>query len=486
MCSIFLRILSWIRRLGGIPLERHLEFALSHSQDHRRESGARRVDSRMVVTRGPSPFAFYAVIVACGLGLGLVAGLPIVDGTLSELHLKGGLAMFIGSTTGMVGTFLALLMVILASRVPALERTLGQHGVIHWHRLLAPWPISLISVHAVFLTISYAEVAKRGVLKEVGVIVNTFPSMVTATVALGMMVGIGIISVRQIRTRIPRESWWLIHLLIYAALILSFAHEIALGPSFVGHPLTKLGWTIAWLLAGALVVTYRIGFPLYRSIRHRLKVAEIRPEGPRVVSVILEGRHLERLAIAGGQFFEWRFMTRQMWWQAHPFTVSALPQPPYIRLTVQGVGNFSRAVGHVKVGTSVAIEGPYGSFTTFARRRSRVLFIAGGVGVTAVRSLLEDLPLKSRPLVVLRASSEEDLILVNEVEELVRIRKGEVHRLIGSRDAVRLDSIVKLVPDMAKRDVYISGSEAFVRDATAMARHAGVEAQAIHQEAYSI
>ena len=486
MCSIFLRILSWIRRLGGIPLERHLEFALSHSQDHRRESGARRVDSRMVVTRGPSPFAFYAVIVACGLGLGLVAGLPIVDGTLSELHLKGGLAMFIGSTSGMVGTFLALLMVILASRVPALERTLGQHGDIHWHRRLAPWPISLISIHALFLTISYAEVSKRGVLKEVGVIVNTFPSMVTATLALGMMVGIGIISVRQIRTRIPRESWWLIHLLIYAALILSFAHEIALGPSFVGHPLTKLGWTIAWLLAGALVVTYRIGFPLYRSIRHRLKVAEIRPEGPGVVSVILEGRHLERLAIAGGQFFEWRFMTRQMWWQAHPFTVSALPQPPYIRLTVQGVGNFSRAIRYVKVGTSVAIEGPYGSFTTFARRRSRVLFIAGGVGVTAVRSLLEDLPLKSRPLVVLRASSEEDLILVNEVEELVRIRKGQVHRLIGSRDVVRLDSIVKLVPDMAKRDVYISGSEEFVRDATAMARLAGVEAQAIHQEAYSI
>ena len=446
----------------------------------------RKAASRAVVTRGPNPISYYVVLLMAGLGLGIVAGLPFVDGTLSELHLKGGLAMFIGSTTGMVGTYLALLMVIMASRVPALERMLGQHGVIHWHKMLAPWPISLISLHAVFLTLSYAEVAKRGVLKEVGVIVNTYPNMVSATVALGIMVVIGIISLRQIRTRIPRESWWLVHLLMYAALIVSFAHEVVLGPSFVGHPITQMAWAAAWLLAGVLVLTYRIGIPLYRSFRHRLKVAEIRAEGPGVVSVILEGRHLDRLAITGGQFFEWRFLTRAMWWQAHPFTVSALPQPPYIRITVQGVGNFSRAVAHVKVGTSVAIEGPYGAFTPFARRRRSALFIAGGVGVTAVRSLLEDLPLKSRPVVILRVSHEENLILASEVENLVRIRKGEVHRMIGSRDDVPLESIVKLVPDMAKRDVFISGSESFVTAAVAMARRAGVGASSLHQEAYSI
>ncbi|MHB8378920.1 MAG: ferredoxin reductase family protein [Acidimicrobiales bacterium] len=447
---------------------------------------SRRHETRAVVTHGPNPVSYYVVLLVCGLGLGLVAGLPIVDGTLSELHVQGGLAMFVGSTTGMIGTYLALLMVIMASRLPALERMLGQHGVIRWHRLLAPWPIALISVHAVFLTLSYAEVAKRGVLKEAGVIINTFPSMVTATVALGIMVGIGLISLRQIRTRIPRESWWLVHLLMYVALILSFAHELALGPSFVGHPLAKLCWTVAWLLAAGLVLTYRVGFPLYRSLRHRLKVVEIRPEGPGVVSVILEGRHLEQLAIAGGQFFEWRFMTPQMWWQAHPFTVSALPRPPYIRVTVQGVGKFSRALAQLKVGTPVAIEGPYGSFTAFARRRTKTLFIAGGVGVTAARSLLEDLPLKSRPVVAIRASTEEELFLIEEVEELVRIRKGEVHRLVGSRDVVPMDSIATLVPDIAKRDVFISGSVDFVREASLMARRAGVPGEALHEEAYSI
>ncbi len=448
-----------------------------------RESRAGR---RVTPRRGPSVVSFTAVLVVAGLGFGLVLGLPLVDGTMSEFHLSGGVAMFLGSTTGLIGTYLALVMVVLASRWPALERTLGQGGVIHWHRILAPWPIVLLSAHAVLLTLAYAEAARRGVWREVGVIVNTFPSMVTATVALGLMVVIGVISIRQIRTRISRESWWLVHLFMYAALILGFAHEVVLGPSFVGHPLVQWTWTGAWLLAAGLLVTFRIGMPVFRSMRHRLEVVEARPESPGVVSIILKGRALDRLVVSGGQFFEWRFLAPGMWWQAHPFSVSALPQRGHIRLTVKGVGEFTRALAKIKPGTKVGVEGPYGSFTAFARRRPQALLIAGGIGVTAIRTLVEDLPLKSRPVVVLRATREEDLVLANEIEEITHHRKGVVHRLLGSRLEVPLENIFRLVPDFKKRDIFVSGPEEFVAAVVAMAHRAGVAPDAVHQEAYSI
>lgn len=463
-----------------------MESALFDPESTPRGQKRRRSGPLRATAPKPNLAFFFTTLAVGGLGMGLVIGLPIVDGTLSELHLQGGVAMFIGSTTGLAGTYLALLMVVLASRTPALERILGQGGVMQWHKRLAPWPITLISLHAVFLTLAYAEVAKRGVLGEAAVIINTFPSMVTATVALGIMIAVGLVSVRQVRERVPRESWWLFHLLMYLALFLAFAHELALGPSFVGHPLARECWTVAWLLAASLVLVYRVGYPAYRSLRYRLRVVDVKQEGPGVVSVILQGRHLERLPIAGGQFFEWRFLTPQMWWQAHPFTVSALPQPPYLRLTAKGVGNFSRSLANVRVGTKVAIEGPYGSFTAFARRRNDVLLIAGGIGVTAIRSLLEDLPIKSRPVVVLRVSREEDLVLLDEIEKLVRHRKGVLHKLIGGRDVVELDEVPTLVPDIARRDVYISGPEGFVRQAADMARRAGVANEALHQEAYRI
>ena len=161
------------------------------------------------------------------------------------------------------------------------------------------------------------------------------------------------------------------------ALALSFAHVVVLGPSFAGHPLTQLAWSVAWAGTAGLVLVYRFGLPVLRSVRHRLRVAEVWPEGPGVVSVICRGEHLDRLPISGGQFLFWRFLTRGMWWQAHPYTVSALPVPPYLRLTVKGVGDHSAAPARLKPGTRVAIEGPYGVFTRHTRPATLTLPSAG-------------------------------------------------------------------------------------------------------------
>ena len=71
--------------------------------------------------------------------------------------------------------------------------------------------------------------------------------MLTATAGLGLMCLAGTISIRAIRRRVRRETWWAVHLSMYLALAISFAHVIVLGPAFVGHPLTQAAWSPAWL-----------------------------------------------------------------------------------------------------------------------------------------------------------------------------------------------------------------------------------------------
>jgi predicted ferric reductase len=80
----------------------------------------------------------------------------------------------------------------------------------------------------------------------------------------------------------------------------------------------------------------------------------------------------------------------------------------YLRLTVKAVGDHSAALARVRPGTAIAIEGPYGAFTRHAQRRPQALLVAAGIGVTALRSLLEDLPPRSAPVVILRATRETD------------------------------------------------------------------------------
>jgi ferredoxin-NADP reductase len=217
-------------------------------------------------------------------------------------------------------------------------------------------------------------------------------------------------------------------------------------------------------------------------------VQEVRQEGPGVVSVICSGRDLDKLAIAGGQFFFWRFLNRSMWWQAHPYTMSALPQPPYARLTVKAVGDHSAAVARLRPGTRIAVEGPYGAFTKYAQQRPQALLVAAGIGVTALRSLLEDMPRNAAPVVLLRATCPEDLVLHNEVAELVRYRRGRLHELVGTREQAMLDerTLPRLVPDLDRRDIYVCGPEGFVTSIVEVATRLGVPAEAVHHEAYAL
>jgi predicted ferric reductase len=435
----------------------------------------------------PHPALARIALLAAGLGLGITTALTVTAESASQLSAPGGLATFVGSLTGMTGTYLALIMVLLVSRIPAIERVAGQDGLVRLHRALAPWPICLLAAHALFLTVGYAQAARTGLWHEAGTLVN-YPDVLIATVALGIMCFIGVISLRTVRRRLPRDTWWLIHLWMYLALALAVPHELVLGPSFVGHPLTRLLWSVIWAATAGFVLGYRVGLPILRTVRHQLRVVEVRSEGPGVVSVILAGQQLDRLPVSGGQFLYWRFLTPGRWWRAHPFSLSALPQPPYLRVTVKGVGNFSQSLARLRPGTRVAVEGPYGAFTRYQQRRRRAVLVAAGIGVTALRSLLEDLPRGSAPVVLLRASRPEDLVLGAEVRELVRQRRGTIHELVGPRAEAVLDevSLPRLVPDLNYRDVYVCGPEGFVAAIVALARNLGVPDDAIHHEAFAL
>jgi ferredoxin-NADP reductase len=99
-------------------------------------------------------------------------------------------------------------------------------------------------------------------------------------------------------------------------------------------------------MTAGTVLVYRVLLPLWRTLFHQLRVVAVEAVAPDVVSVIVKGRGLEWMPLSGGQFFQWRFLKRGMWWQAHPYSVSALPAPPYLRFTVKDLGDHSASLAH--------------------------------------------------------------------------------------------------------------------------------------------
>jgi predicted ferric reductase len=424
---------------------------------------------------------------AAGVGLTITVGLALGSESLSALGARGEPLIALGRLTGLVAAYAMLLLVLLVARLPPLERVVGHPRLVYWHRRIAPWPLVLIAAHGAFITAGYAQQARTGPLRELWVLLTTYPGVLAGTVGFLLLAAAGVTSYRRARARLAYETWWAVHLYTYLALGLAFSHQVVTGAPFVDHPLARVWWTALWLGGAGAVVAYRVVLPLARTLRHGLRVTEVTTDAPGVVSVALEGRALDRLGALGGQFVQLRVLKRGLWWQAHPYSVSAMPARGRMRVTLRADGDYGAALARATPGTRVAFEGPYGAFTKEAMSTGRVLLAGAGVGVAPLRALLEDLPRGIDVIVLARASAERDLVLRDELRELVRSHGGLMHELVGPRDDVPLHSeeLRRLVPDLPSRDVYVCGPDGFTRKVSAATRALGVPQERIHDEAFA-
>jgi ferredoxin-NADP reductase len=136
-------------------------------------------------------------------------------------------------------------------------------------------------------------------------------------------------------------------------------------------------------------------------------------------------------------------------------------------------------------------EGPYGNLTAGRRTRRRVLLIAGGVGITPLRALLEDLPGDPGDVTLLyRASGERDVLFRAELDDLAQRRGVEVHYLLGHRrrkvDPLAARTLRQLVPDVAQRDVYLCGPPGMMDQTVQRLLQLGLRRAQIHQERFEL
>jgi predicted ferric reductase len=431
-----------------------------------------------------------------------------VDGGSHDL-VAGSLAIrliAVGRLTGLVAMDLLLVQLLLAARVPWVDRVYGLDRALKAHRVLGRISVPLVLVHVGAIVLGY-QLRDRlhglgGTLNETFRLVTGGNDLLEATLATVLLVAIAVTSVNIARRQMSYEWWHLVHLAAYAAVILSVPHQLSLGSDFTSAGWAKTYWMALYAVVAASVLWWRLLVPVWRSLRHDLRVTGVVEETPGVWSVWMRGRHLDSMPVRAGQFLNWRFLSPRLLLAAHPWSLSSAPDGNNLRITVRDLGDHSRELLGLRPGTRVLFEGPYGAFTTQGRTRRRVLLVAAGIGITPVRALLEEL-VRSRQAshgdvtVVYRANTEQDLAFRRELEQLAASGGHRLLMLVGppvegswlppapagaGGDVQRLRA---LVPKLTAHEAYVCGPAPWMTLVDKTLRQGGIPRRHIHDERFS-
>ena len=315
--------------------------------------------------------------------------------------------------------------------------------------------------------------------------------MWSAVVGTVLFVVIGLTSWRRLRRRMSYETWYFLHTLGYLTVLLGFGHQLTLGSDIAGRAFATWWWATLTIAVLAIVLWSRVGVFVH-ALRRPLYVSAVSKEAAHTYALHVSGPGLRRLHVSSGQFFSVRPLAKGLWWQSHPFSVSAAPTTAGLRFTIKELGDGTPALTRMRPGTRVLLEGPFGVFTADQAVGAKVLLVAGGVGIAPIRALLEDLRPEQEPIVIVRVHHDRDLAHRAELERLVTARNGRLIVIAGPRATLTsaqpfsAEHLASLVPGLAERHAFVCGPadlEAAVHRALC---RAGMSSARIHHERFGV
>jgi predicted ferric reductase len=387
--------------------------------------------------------------------------------------------------TGLLASATGLVALGLIARPRELERAVGLDRIFNWHRQLGATTALLVGTHVVAALLAVS--ADLGPFAAVVQLTGREPYMAMATVGAALIGVVTISSLRSIRRSLSYEAWYFVHLTAYVGLALAFAHQIFIGTTFTNDAVARTFW-IAANAALVLAIAWGRWGRLASAALHPLRVLDVTRQTDDVASIWLGGRGLDRISAAPGQFFLLRALRPRLWWHAHPFSLSAAPQPQGLRFTVKARGDATGELVRVPLGTRIIAEGPYGNLTPPLLSGQRVIFIVGGVGIAPALALIESLDTHADPIVLWRARSADDLVHEAELQAALARKGGHLATLVGPTsvlavgDPFSADSLRSVAPDIAQRVAVVCGPERLLHAARRGLLAGGMPSENIHFE----
>ena len=291
---------------------------------------------------------------------------------------------YLGQVFGVLGFSLFTLALLLSVRIPLLETIFGDlASAYRFHQTLGGLSVIILAFHPVFLLVPYLQLSNT----EAALFFLSNGDVAKLAGLAGLFVFEGAIILTYF-FRLPYHLWKTTHRFLGLAFLFGAYHAIFISGAIRTMPV--LQWTfIAFSVVGLLAVLYRVVFHRAVVKRSPYRIASIESLGSSVTHLVLEPLK-EPLVFRAGQFVYLNFRGTSMR-DEHPFSICSRENANKLVFLSKSLGDDTSRFLHLKPGTRVEIEGPYGRFS-FRNGGKRQLWIAGGIGITPFLSLAASLP----------------------------------------------------------------------------------------------
>lgn len=407
---------------------------------------------------------------------------------------KSGFFVGTGNIAALLAVFGILVQFFLMARVRWLESVVGLDKLAIFHKLNGKISLSLLFIHPFFITFGYALGSDVSITHQFSDFLTKYDDLLPAFIAFLLFMLIGVTSVYFVRNRVKYEYWYYIHLLTYAAILLSWGHQLELGTDFLLNDAFTIYWYLLYGFVLVNVVLFRFIVPTVNFFRFQFVVDSVVKENDSVTSIYITGKNLHGFKVKAGQFAIFHFLAKGFWTEAHPFSISAVPQNNKFRISVKALGDFTRNVGNIPIGTKVFVDGPYGVFTDSPAVKTKVALIAGGIGITPMRPLIDLMAAHNKDAVLIHANKfAKDAVFKDEIEQLAQSGKVKAHYVFSDeyvenhpKGMLNIELLKQLIPDIEDRTVFLCGPPAMMKSVRSMLTALGIRNADVRFEVFAL
>mgnify|MGYP006284764107 CR=1 FL=1 len=426
----------------------------------------------------------------------LVITSPLIIILLTGPFTDHGILYELGKAFALMGFLIIAMQFVLSSRRKWIERPFGLDMIFSYHKAMAVLAGLLIASHPILLAIG------SGDLQLITSLSLPWYILLGKVILLFVLVQI-IVSVLRKTFHIGFEKWRLSHNLIGGILIVGiFVHSLIASHADLNLDAVLYLWIGIPVIGLAFYAHHKFIVPA-RLKKHPYTITDVRQETHNVWTLEMSPPDDERrYQYHPGQF---HFITlhrdRDLPKEEHHFTISSSPtQPSIVTSSIKESGDFTSTIGKTKKGDTVSVEAPFGRFSyLFHPEDKNFVFIAGGIGITPLMSMLRDMrdsTSEANVLLIYANHSQDDIVFRQELDEIVagNYPKLKVVHVLdhpsveweGETGYVDQDKLHKLIENFQDKAFYICCPPAMRKIVLNSLKKMGVKNNQVRVEIFSL